>query len=440
MNSLKKYGAVAGGIAIVACWPLVVGQIGQNLIMDNITKASNSMLSTQLVSFDRGYLSSELISKVSVVDPGLKVQLESDGLATEWYLVSEIDHKLLTLDAKTRLRDYPNVPVSISSVSQLTGNTHLIAKLDKIDYAFKDSPEKWTLDILASELIADFSPDSEISVTLHMPELNLSNLDGDYIKLSQLSSSARGKKQHQLWIGDQSLSIDSFEIGSLKEENLYVVQGLSYSTISSITPATKDKNNTDNKSDTSTKSSPVILESKTKVTADQMVAADQQIDNITFEMNLGDLDADNIGLILDTLQSGRHIKNDQDQQRLVSAIDSIFDHGFYIHFDEIGFSYLNQPVWAKILLNIAPGEAHITKAPMNLPPKLFGDIHFKVPKALVEQVPNLQLSVDQLRTKGYITETKSDFEFYAKLEDGNVVFSNGEKLPMIAALMPLFMR
>ncbi len=430
MKKLRTYAALAGGVAVLGCWPLVVGQIGQQLITQNLGRVSNAMVATELVSYDRGYLSSHFLSKVRIADPSLKKQLEMDGNPTEWFFSSDVQHGLFSLDGVTTLRDYPDIPFVISSHSQLSGDTRFTAKLDRFSYDFPQSAPGWKLSMQPTELSGSVTLERLLSASFTLPQVELSNQNGEYFRLSDLNSRAEGQMHHRLYVGQQNLTVGSIELGSADEDSLYLLEGLNYQMSSDLTEETKQKDG---------QMQPALFASKNVINIDKLVIAEQQVDDISFSMQAGDLNADNLDTILDIVQLDQS-QGLSSQQRLVEAVDSLFNHGFYLHFDKLGLSYLNQPVSGKVELNFPSGEAHVSRRPMQMLDKLQGDIYAQVPKALINQMPNLQQGIDQLHAKEYITQTDSDFKFTAKLEDGNLLFSNGQKLPIIAALIPLFMR
>ncbi|MGX9415880.1 DUF945 family protein [Vibrio sp. WJH972] len=427
MNDVKKYTAIAGGVLLVACWPLVVGQIGEKLIQDNIARIDDTRLNVELVSYDRGYFSSNVLTKVELVDQDIKKQFEIDKLPTEWYLDSAIDHNLFTLDAVTKFRDYPDIPFQITTQSQLSGDTHIDAELDQFDYAFSDSKDAWTLSVQPAHLLADVTLDKVLSASFNMLELKMTNQFGEFFSFSDLQSSAQGQMHDSLWVGDQSASIASIEFGRPDEEALSVTEGIRYTLNSKRVDAVENESTP----------TPAIYSSHTVVNIDTLISSEQQFDDITIDISAGNIDAENLGALLDIVQSDNP---QQSEKQAIVAIDALVNHGLFINVDKLGLSYLNQPIDSSIKLNIASGTEHISHAPMTLLGILNGDIFVQIPKGLVEQVPNLQLGIDQLKSKEYIVETEANFEFTATIEAGNIVFANGQKTPILSALMPLFLR
>jgi uncharacterized protein YdgA (DUF945 family) len=423
MNQIKKYAAVGGAIAMVACWPLVVGQIGQNLAQDQLKGLNYADIKLELVSFDRGYLSSHLVTKLTVTDPKMNIALAAENLPTEWYLDSVIDHGVFSLDSVTTLRDFPNIPFQAQSKTQLSGDTHVNASLASFEQAFSTSQQEWSLNMQPVSLVADIRLDGLAAATFSLEAMRLTDQMGAYFSISDMQGDMAGVMERNLWIGGRNITVKSIEFGQPDEESLSLVEGLS-----SRFSATQD----DGKGEHSP-----LYSSHSVVTIDKVILSEQQVDDITLDVVTGDADANSLNVIIEALQPERE---QQSQKPMMEAIDRLVNNGLFINIDQVSFSYLNQPVDAKLALTILAGTDHITQTPMTLMALLKGELEVQVPKALVEQVPNLQLGIDQLRAKEYIVDTGADFEFSAMLEEGNIVFSNGQKTPLMTALMPLFMR
>ncbi|PUZ93517.1 DUF945 domain-containing protein, partial [Vibrio vulnificus] len=94
MNNLKKIGAVGGATSLALCWPLAVGQIGQNVIEDAVAKLNSAQLQAEIVKYDRGYRTSEVTTRYTIVDPVLVEQFETDGLPLVYEMQSRLTHGL----------------------------------------------------------------------------------------------------------------------------------------------------------------------------------------------------------------------------------------------------------------------------------------------------------------------------------------------------------
>ncbi|EKM32212.1 hypothetical protein VCHENC02_2208, partial [Vibrio harveyi] len=134
MENLKKIGAIGGAISLALCWPLAVGQIGQTIIEDGIANMNDEMVKGEIVEYDRGYLSSVVLTRYTVVDPEIKAQLERDGLPTAFDVTSDVTHGLTSLSADSKLVDADFLPLTMHSKTQLNGNTDFMLNLASWNY------------------------------------------------------------------------------------------------------------------------------------------------------------------------------------------------------------------------------------------------------------------------------------------------------------------
>ncbi|MGT0149556.1 hypothetical protein ACT691_07350 [Vibrio metschnikovii] len=58
----------------------------------------------------------------------------SEGLPTQWIVDSDIQHQLSSLSAQSRLPEYPELPLTMTTVTQLNGNTDYHIQLDSWYY------------------------------------------------------------------------------------------------------------------------------------------------------------------------------------------------------------------------------------------------------------------------------------------------------------------
>ncbi len=66
---------------------------------------NDEMVKGEIVEYDRGYLSSVVLTRYTVVDPEIKAQLERDGLPTAFDVTSDVTHGLTSLSADSKLVD-----------------------------------------------------------------------------------------------------------------------------------------------------------------------------------------------------------------------------------------------------------------------------------------------------------------------------------------------
>ncbi len=128
MENYKKLGAIGGAISLALCWPLAVGQIGQSIIESGIAEINSDEIKAEIVSYDRGYLSSVVLTRYTVIDAEIKSQLENEGIPTSYDVQSDLTHGLTSLTADSELMGENFIAITMRSFfwpnSQLKNGTN----------------------------------------------------------------------------------------------------------------------------------------------------------------------------------------------------------------------------------------------------------------------------------------------------------------------------
>ncbi len=72
-------------------------------------------------------------------------------------------------------------------------------------------------------------------------------------------------------------------------------------------------------------------------------------------------------------------------------------------------------------------------------PSLTGGVEAFVSNQLVADIPAIKQSVDELMVMEMLTQNQDGYQFNADIKEGNMVFSNGNKVPLIALFMSAMM-
>ena len=91
-----KYAAIGGAVALVVLWPLASGHVGQSIYDREVEQSQSPYAVITSESYDRGYLSSDVVTKVSLVGSANE-QLELDGIPTSYVLNSKVSHGFLSI-------------------------------------------------------------------------------------------------------------------------------------------------------------------------------------------------------------------------------------------------------------------------------------------------------------------------------------------------------
>ncbi len=179
MNQLKKYGAIGGAVALVLCWPLAVGQIGQQVVEDGVEQLNNEGIRAEVVSYDRSYLSSVAETRYQVEDLVLKEQLEVDGLPTEIVVKSEISHGLFSLTANSQITNFPDFPLTLKTVTQLNGNTEFELALGS--WSYQDQEQKVSMSISPAVATGTATVLGQLTFNANIPSIQLDFENGEQL-------------------------------------------------------------------------------------------------------------------------------------------------------------------------------------------------------------------------------------------------------------------
>lgn len=193
MQNLKKLGAIGGAISLALCWPLAVGQIGQSIIEDGIANMNDKMIKGEVVEYQRGYLSSVVLTRYSVVDPELKTQFERDGLPIMFEVTSNVSHGLTSLTADSKLVDNDFLPLTMHSKTQLNGNTAFTLDLDSWNY--RNEAQGVSVSTSPAQVTGDVTVLGDLKYQVSIPSVQVDFENGDELHLNDLSGQGKVSKR-----------------------------------------------------------------------------------------------------------------------------------------------------------------------------------------------------------------------------------------------------
>ena len=281
MENLKKMGAIGGAISLALCWPLAVGQIGQSIIEDGIANMNDEMVKGEVVEYDRGYLSSVVLTRYTVVDPEIKAQLERDGLPTAFDVTSDVTHGLTSLSADSRLVDADFLPLTMHSQTQLNGNTDFT--LDLASWNYQNDAQGMHLSSSPAQVKGNVTVLGDLNYQVSIPSVQIDFENGEEIHLTELTGEGKGKQAKGYWLGEQSFSLQKLDIVDAQLAPLFLIENASYSGNTSLNEA-GDK-----------------LSSKLVLDAKQMRLTDgTDVDNFKLDFAIGDVDSKSLKIKVTT--------------------------------------------------------------------------------------------------------------------------------------------
>ncbi|MET2952581.1 DUF945 family protein [Vibrio harveyi] len=420
MENLKKIGAIGGAISLALCWPLAVGQIGQTIIEDGIANMNDEMVKGEIVEYDRGYLSSVVLTRYTIVDPEIKAQLERDGLPTAFDVTSDVTHGLTSLSADSKLVDADFLPLTMHSKTQLNGNTDFALNLASWNY--QNDAQGMHLSSSPAQVKGNVTVLGDLNYQVSIPSVQIDFENGEEIHLTELKGEGKGKQAKGYWLGEQSFSLQKLDIVDAQLAPMFLIENASYSGNTSLNES-GDKLNTQ-----------LVLDAK------QMRLTDgTDVDNFKLDFAIGDIDSQSFDQIMSIYQNSPML-DEQEIQKLLPHIDTLFSKGFNLSVNELSLAFGDGKFRNEWQLSVPEGTDHITQDPMKLMTATKGSLNTYFSDELVDLYPFIQEGVDELMVMELIEKKDKGYELKAQISDGKLKFENGQEFPLIALLMPALMQ
>ncbi|AXY00879.1 DUF945 family protein [Vibrio alfacsensis] len=420
MENLRKIGAIGGAVALALCWPLAVGQIGQSIIEDGIANMNDDMFKSEIVQYDRGYLSSVVHTRYTVIDPVLKTELERDGLATTFDVTSQVSHGLTSLSADSELVDNDMLPLTMHSQTQLNGNTEFTVNLDSWNY--QNEAQGVSVSTSPMEVTGDITVLGDLNYTVSIPSVQVDFDNGEEISLNKLTGHGKGKQAKGYWLGEQTFSLQKLDVLDASLTPIFVIENASYSGLTKLDEAGEK------------------LNSNLNLGAQKMHLTDGTVvDDFKLDFSIADVDSQSFDQIMSIYQSSPMLDT-QEIESLLPYIDTLFSQGFNLSVNELSLAFGEGKFRNEWQLSVPQGTDNITQDPMKLMMATTGSLSTYFSDELVEQYPFIQEGVDELMVMELIEKKDNGYELKAQISDGKLKFENGQEFPLITLLMPALMQ
>ena len=419
MQKLRKYAAVGGAIVLVLCWPLAVGQIGQNVIQDGVAQMNSDVVKAEIVHYDRGYLSSTVQTRYTIIDPTLAAQFTDDDIPTEIIVNSDLSHGLLSLSADSHMTNWPELPLTLHTVTQLNGNTDFEFKLANW-HQVSDGDQGAMLSMTPSTLKGHMTVLGEVNYQLDIPSIEVDFNSGEKLLVSGVTGVGHGKKVDSFWIGEQQMGVADSAILDAQQTPKFAMKNAEYNYLASM----------DEQSNRITSSH--------KVRIGELLVAQDKIKQFEVDFAFGDLDATAFEQLVLAYQNAPMMMA-EDVQQVVPHVDSLFSKGFYVSMDKMSMTIGQGSFSSEWKLVVPQGTDNVSKNPMKIMPALQGNIDTFISNALVEEYPAIQQGVDEGMFMEFVQQTDDGYRVKAELKEGSFVFENGQKVPLMSLLLPLMM-
>ncbi|MGY3569385.1 DUF945 family protein [Vibrio paucivorans] len=416
MNQLKKLGAIGGAVALVLCWPLAVGQIGENVITDAINHVDNDAVAAEIISYDRGYLSSQVQTRYSIVDESLKAQFIADGLPTEFIVNSDVSHGLASLTALSTLQDV-DFPLSVETTTQLNGNTDYVVNLASWHHQTQGE-DSVTISTSPASISGSVTVLGQLSYVVDLPSVELDFATGEKITIADVDGNGEGKQEKGFWLGKQSISLGEFSIRGVDGSQAFSMNKSEYQFSSDLN---KEQGR---------------LNSNHIVTMESLLTPEGAINDFQLDFSLGDVDSQSFEQLVALYQESP-VLTETEIQKAIPYIETLFAKGFYLSMNKMALKVGEGDFESKWKVSVPEGTDNIAQNPAKILPSLTGKLNTYFSNQIVADYPFIKQGVDEAIIMEMISQTNEGYEINADLKDGNLVFASGQEIPVAALLLPV---
>ncbi len=420
MNNVKKFAAIGGFVALAACWPLAVGQFAQNTIQNGVAELNQDGVQVELVHYERGYLSSTAQTKITVIDPLLKQQLQMDGLPTEFVLDHDISHGLISISTDTKPVDYQTLPIDIHSVTYFNGSTALDLTSQKMAFTFANDLNS-KLEFSPAKLNAHITRSGEVEFNYQFDGFNGHFSSGESILIDAVSGSGHGEKKQGFWLGKQNLAMGEFNMIDAQGESMVNIHQFDY-----------EFNTQENSADST-------FSSHHKVTADSVDVSDETVSDLALDASFNNLDTAAFSQLLSVYQNKAQAPSAEDMKQAMNSVDALFAKGFNLSLNEMKASIREGKFNTDWKLDFPKTDKQVTKNPMQILSSVQGGANAFISNEMVKQFPFIQPGLDDLMRQGVMTQQAEGYYINGTIESGNVVFKGGKSMPLLMVIAPLFL-
>lgn len=383
-----------------------------------MTHVSHPSVQAEIVKYDRGYLSSEVTTRYVITDPNLVEQLALDGLPSEYLVNSHVEHGLLSLKATSVLDNMDELPLTLNTVTQLNGNTDYSLVLDNWNQANDGA----MMSITSSELKGHVTVLGEMTYQLAIPSVEVDFSSGEKLLIAGIEGSGDGRIQSGFWLGEQSLKIADMSVFDTEQSPMVAMKNAQYQFSSALTEATER------------------VSSQHVVSLDSIETEHGNVDKFLMDMELGNLDAKSFEYLVNVYQNNPEL-TPEDIESVIPYVDTLFAKGFHLTMNNLSVSLADKGNFeTKWRVEVPEGTENITQNPDAILPALKGDLDTYVSDELLNLFPMLNQAVQEATANEFVVKKDQGYQVKAELKDGNLVFENGQKLPLLALLLPVMMQ
>ncbi|KXF81810.1 hypothetical protein ATN88_03455 [Enterovibrio coralii] len=437
-----KYAAIGGAVSLALIWPFASGQVGESVYNREVQNIESPYVSVEKVSYDRGYLSSQVKTLVNLQGT-LKQDFEAEGLPTSFTFDSEVSHGFLSIATVTTLEMTPEVkavtdllwptgesPVEFRSETSVFGDTQYSAVMQGI----KASDNDMTFTTSPVDFAGTVDKEGNNVFSMSWPSIDVSSAEsGEKLSIKDISGSGSGYMlDGDVWIGKQNFNAAT----AMFDDALGSVV-----TLTNISADVSNDLTTDAAGEgaDATATQDRRLANKNMFSVGKVNVSDAfSVDNFKLGVNFNDLDYDSMLSLSSVANSMGEEPTNEEMTLLISALDSLVEKGLSLEIQPLELDAPEGHVDASFDLALAPGTTNATQDIGAVVNNLKGNLNVTVPTAYVEGLPQLAPMITNLEEYGFVSQSNDGVKLSAKIEGEEAVSPSGERMPL-GFLMMMFM-
>ncbi len=346
--------------------------------------------------------------------------MEAEGIPTEVVMNSEVHHGLLSLTAVSTFPDYPDFPMVINSTTRLNGNTEYTAQTETWHYA-NNGENPFTLSVTPMVFKGTATTLGELTYSASIPSIDMDFPTGEKVQMSNLVGEGQGIQQNGFWIGQQKMTMEQLNTQDTAGDSPFSAKQASYEFTSTLDESKQR------------------FSSQHIIKIGELVNESGKVNDVQIDFTLGDVDSQSFAKLSDIYQENP----DMSQQAISEAlpyVDTLFEIGFKVSMNKMALKVGEGEFDSNWSFAIPEGTKDVLQDPSVILSALTGNLDTFVSTQLAADYPFVQQGVDELVMMEMATQNEKGYQLKADVKDGNLVFANGQQVPLVALLVPLMMQ
>ncbi len=434
-----KHAAIGGAVALVVIWPLASGHVGQSIYEREIEQSQSPYAVITNESYDRGYLSSDVVTKVSLVGSA-KEQLEFDGIPTSYVLNSKVSHGFFSIGTESVLEMTPELkvltdklwpngesPFTFQSETSISGKTDYTMSLAAID-ANEDGVK-----ISSTPLVVNGSMDKAgvISLTVNMDSFGFESDYGEKAQITNVTGSGQGELIDDIWVGSQKINFGRFDVDNQ--------DGLP-ATLTNFSIEVKNLLTSVSGGDVkSAEVEDLRFNNENLISVEKFEVKDElTLNNLKLGLNFDALDYTAMTTLATVADAMGEEPSPEEMEQMIKALDALVEKGLIAKLNPLEIDTPEGHIDANLDLQVASGLTSVSQNFQALPSKITGELNLSAPSAYVNGVPEISNMAENLEQYGFVSQSENMVKLNAKIEGDQLVSPTGQKIP-VGLLMMLMM-